>query len=698
MLAATSPSEEALPRLREDLNFADAGFDISGDRGTIIYDPVQHSFVRLSSASSDLLGVFRGEELTTGQRSSSDEIGDLAGFLNASGLLQPKAGAALKLEAERVRRTKSLSSQFLHNYISFRLPLFNPEPFLDWSLPIARLLATRFVFICILIFSVVGIYFASQQWDHFLGMLHSSYSLSGAASFAVTMVVLKIFHELGHAYVARHFGCRVPSIGIAFMVLTPMLYTDASDAWRLKSRRQRVLIGAAGIIVELGIAAVALFLWAFLPDGAARGIAFFVAVTAWIMSVLVNLSPFMRFDGYHILVDVLSMHSLGPRGFALANWQLREFLFKPNMPPPEFFAPGLHRFLVCFAYATWVYRLTLFLGIAYLIYTMFPKAAGIALGAVEIHFFILRPILKELREWRTMGLNTMFMTPRGKTTAAILAALVMLALLPLDRHVHVPAVLLPVQDAKLYPPEAAMILQVSAKPGDSVVEGQILGRLFVPDIADLQRIGQLRLEVTEGRLLRVAADARDLAERRVLEQEREAAVKELEGLRQRGEMLVLHAPISGTLTGDAISLRERQWVGANELLFHIVDRNKGLIIGLVAEREAGRVAQGAEVSFVAQDGLRRASSGVLKEAGLPGAEGLAATYLSSQFGGPIAVNPAPQGGFEPMTGRIPLVIATDSPAAETALTGTAKIAAEPQSFAGFLLGRMVTVVMRESGF
>ncbi len=698
MLAASQPPQESPPRLRRDLSFADAGYDITGDRGTIIYDPVQHNFVRLSSAASALLGFFKDDGTVRGHKPPTEDIEALAGFLETSGLLQPKPGVAARLEANRLRRSKSLAARFLHNYISFRLPLFNPEPFLDLTLPLARLLASRGVFICVLILSILGIYLASRQWDHFFGMLVSSYSLAGAAAFAMTMVVLKIFHELGHAYVARHYGCRVPSIGVAFMVLTPMLYTDASDAWRLQSRRQRVMIGAAGIMVELCIAAVALFFWVFLPDGAARGIAFFVAVSAWIMSVLVNLSPFMRFDGYHILVDALGMHSLGPRSFALANWQLREFLFKPDEPPPEFFAPGLHRFLVCFAYCTWIYRLTLFLGIAYLIYTMFPKAAGIALAAVEIHFFILRPILKELREWQAMGLKQLILTRRGIATGVVVLAAVVLSVLPLDRNVHVPAVFLPFADAKIYPPEPALILEILAKPGEPVAEGQILARLLVPDISHLQRIGQLRLEVTEARLLRVAADAQDLAERRVLQQEREAALTELDGLHRRGEKLVLRAPIAGTLTADAAPFREGQWVGSGELLFHIVDRRQGRIVGLVAEREAGRVSQGAEVSFIAEDGMRPIVRGRVNEAGLPGAEGLAASYLSSQYGGPIAVNPSQQGGFEPMTGRIPLAIATDFSAPESAVTGTAKIAAEHQSFAGFLLGRIVTVVMRESGF
>jgi putative peptide zinc metalloprotease protein len=354
--------------------------------------------------------------------------------------------------------------------------------------------------------------------------------------------------------------------------------------------------------------------------------------------------------------------------------------------------------LVSFACATWLYRLSLFLGIALLIYMMFPKAAGLPLAAVEVHFFILRPILREMKEWHGMGLKKLFLTSRALVTGAVVLAAAILSLLPLDRHVLVPSIFVPAKEARLFSAEPAIVLKLEAKAGDHVQQGQLLARLFVPDIGHLQRIAQLRLKISEERLQRVAADVKDLAEVRVLEQERMTILAELAGLHERNELLFVRAPMEGVLSGDASPLREGQWVGQQDLLFHVADPRQGRIIGLVAEREAGRLLQGAAVSFVSVDGMRFAISGVVTQAGMPGAEGFAAGYLSSQFGGPIAVNTTAQGEFEPMTGRIPLMIATDSTAPEIALTGTAKIAAEPQSFASFLLGRLVTVMMRESGF
>ena len=142
--------------------------------------------------------------------------------------------------------------------------------------------------------------------------------------YLITLVFVKSLHELGHAFVSKYFGCRVSSIGIAFLVFFPFLYTDTSDAWRLRDHKDRLLINFAGILTELHLALISTFLWAILPDGGLKSVTFFIATTSWISSLAINVSPFMRFDGYYVFSDWLKAENLQPRSFALARWQLRE--------------------------------------------------------------------------------------------------------------------------------------------------------------------------------------------------------------------------------------------------------------------------------------------------------------------------------------------------------------------------------------
>ena len=98
---------------------------------------------------------------------------------------------------------------------------------------------------------LIGLYLVSRQWDEFLATFAGLWSIEGALSFAVAIVFVKVLHELGHAYTAVNYGCRVPAMGVAFMVMTPILYTDVTDAWRLGSRRSRLAIDSAGVVAEL---------------------------------------------------------------------------------------------------------------------------------------------------------------------------------------------------------------------------------------------------------------------------------------------------------------------------------------------------------------------------------------------------------------------------------------------------------------
>ena len=97
----------------------------------------------------------------------------------------------------------------------------------------------------------------------------------------LTLVFVKCLHELGHAYIAKYYGCRVSAIGIAFLVFFPFLYTDTTDAWRLRNHKERLLINFAGVLTELHLALIATFVWGMLlPEGGLKSVAFFIATTS----------------------------------------------------------------------------------------------------------------------------------------------------------------------------------------------------------------------------------------------------------------------------------------------------------------------------------------------------------------------------------------------------------------------------------
>ena len=190
-------------------------------------------------------------------------------------------------------------------------------------------------------------------------------------------------------------------MGIAFLVMWPVAYTDTNESWRLTDnpptpcdRLRRPLSQNSSLPHGPP------WPWAFLPDGGLRSSAFVLATTSWIATLAVNASPFMRFDGYFILSDALDMPNLHNRSFALARWKMRELLFGLGDPKPEHFASQKEAALVAFAWVVWIYRLVVFLGIAALVYGFFIKAVGIFLFLVEIVWFVSLPIYNELKVWK----------------------------------------------------------------------------------------------------------------------------------------------------------------------------------------------------------------------------------------------------------------------------------------------------------
>lgn len=281
------------------------------------------------------------------------------------------------------------------------------------------------------------------------------------------MLVSKLAHELGHGLTAKRFGCKVPTVGVAFMVLWPVLYTDTADAWKLRSRRQRLAIGVAGMAPELSLAAAATLVWSFLPDGPLRSAAFVMATSTWLLTLAVNLNPFMRFDGYMLLSDLWDVPNLQERSFALARWRIREALFGFGDPMPELMPDGRRRRLILYAVGTWVYRLFLFLGIALLVYHIFFKLLGLFLFAIEIWWFILRPVVTELKSWAGRRGDLRLNRRTAVTFAAGVLALAGL-FVPWRTQVAAPALVQPATQATLYAPAPARVTELAVREGDRV--------------------------------------------------------------------------------------------------------------------------------------------------------------------------------------------------------------------------------------
>jgi putative peptide zinc metalloprotease protein len=517
-----------LPPLREEVSIFSGPSTHAGAPTWTLRDPTRNRFYRLGWEEFEILSRWdSGDVDTLIHRVNAEttltiepqDAEDLIQFLLAYDLFSLSGSQATSRLVEKAERQRETWAQWLlHNYLFTRIPLIRPDRFLTSAYPYIRFLYSRTVAIAILIIGVTGIYLIARQWDVFLNTFVDLFSVQGAVWFGATLVCLKVVHELGHAFTAKRYGCRIPQIGVALLVMVPMLYSDVNDAWKLTSRSQRLAIGLAGVTAELCCAAIAACAWGFLPIGPARSVAFLVATSTWVTTLLINLSPFMRYDGYFVLSDWLETPNLHTRSFALARWFMRESLLGLGDSPPEYQPAARRRFMIAFAYLTWIYRFSLFIGIALIVYHFAVKIVGIAMLVTELGFFIVRPIFNEAWVWwkRRMDLRW-----NRRTVLSLVAVASVLALLfvPWKSGIEAPAVLKSKQHIDVFLPEfGARIRRVDVAEGAPVEKGAPLLQLASPDLDAKIDEAKSELSILEWQMGAKGMDAALLARSQVTEE------------------------------------------------------------------------------------------------------------------------------------------------------------------------------------
>ncbi|WP_171016577.1 efflux RND transporter periplasmic adaptor subunit [Pseudomonas sp. D(2018)] len=696
-----------LPALRPDLQLSPAAPALDGAPQWTLADPLSGRYFKLGAAAVRLLRhwalgdpqrVLEAANTEPGLPLGKEEIEELLRFLGNHDLitgLDDAQRASYAVKATSVRQ--SPWKKVLHQYLFFRIPLWRPDAFLNRAWPVLERNGRWLLRWGLPLVFALGLFLVARDWQRFIATFPHLFSLGGALAFGVALTFAKLCHEFGHAFMAKRAGCRVQSMGLAFMVLLPMFYTDVSDAWRVNDRRSRLLIGAGGVLAELVLAVLALLAWSLLPDGPARTSAFMLASATWITTVIINLNPFMRFDGYFLLSDLWGVENLQARAFALCRWRLRETLFGYGEPMPEPWQPAMARRLIVWGYGSWLWRAVLFFGIALAVYHLFFKVLGIFLMLVELVWFIGLPIWRELGEWWQRRDQA---EPRKVVLIGFgLAVLLALLALPWRASVEVPALLEASRATTLHAPVAARLKALHVKDGQAVEEGELLLELESPDLDARQSIVRREIEILQLQLRRQAGRSETAADAGIIEQQLAEAVAEYRGLAAQRERLQLRAPQTGVVRDLLRDLIPGRWLNPGEPLARVVEPGLRLR-GYLAEEELWRVEPGAEGRFIADDPARPALPVRLDEVDATGVAYLELEALSSDHHGPIAVRRDAQQRAEPVQAQygVRLSLLDDAIHPAQPLRGVVVLDGEGQSLLGAAWRKLAALGVRESGF
>lgn len=595
-----------LPELREDLQILEGPKQEDGSDGWMIYDPLRNCYFSLGLKGIRLIRAWKSNcEINTfihyvgdhfNLDVSKEEVEGFIGFLQVNELIVVKNRGELNYLARKGMTKKNWLSWIIHNYLFIKIPLIRPDALLESAVPWVNNLLDRRLIYLVRILGVIGVFLVIRQWEEFKSTFLYFFSWNGFAFYLITLLFIKSGHELAHAFAAKRRGCKVSSMGVAFLVLFPVLYTDTTDAWRLKKHRERLAIVIAGVKFEIHIAMLATFCWSFLPDGIARSAAFFIATTSWVTSLAVNLSPFMRFDGYYFLSDWLKAENLQPRAFAMGRWGLREWLFGFKENPPESLSIARRRIFIGYAWCTWVYRFFLFLGIALLVYYFVFKVLGIILFFIEIIWFILLPVYSEILQWYKRRANISWNYYTVRTVFLLFPSLVLISV-PWANSLAFQAVVVPHKMIDIYPPASSRITHIGVDPGDQVQTGDVLFVLDSPVLKKEYQLLHQQVILKRKLLKRQAGSDVNRASLEVIKKQIEELNSRLNGVRSKIQRLTITAPYSGRITKVA-NFHNGMWIPRNKPIAVLASDTEVKIHAMIPEDLLYKISLGAQALFI----------------------------------------------------------------------------------------------------
>jgi len=594
--------------LRKGITVTFNDYDKDNKPHWMLHDPGRNKFYIIGWQEYEILNRWHLEkpELivsainaeTTLEIELSDVISFFS-FLKQHYLLQQSGYEIHKIAAEqKLFKDDNKISWLIGHYLFFKIPLVHPDHFLTKTKKIADVVFSRYTLYLMTALAVIAVYQLSTQWDEFIHSFPTILSWKGLFFYFIAFTGTKLIHELGHAYMCKRYGVPVPSLGVAFLVFWPVLYTDTTLSWRLNSK-QRLRISMAGIWAETYVVIIAALFWSTTHNTTLQTICFLIISINWIASILINISPFMRFDGYFILSDLLHMPNLQPRAFALTRWQLRRWLFNWPDPPPEKYSKRLHYFLVIYSLITWIYRLGLYLGIALLVYHFIFKIIGIILFLIEINYFVLAPFISEARYFYTYKDKFTF-NKHTIYTMSIAGFAFLIFILPLKQSIELPATL-SYSHEFIYAPDNGILLNKLPAAGTQVKNGDAIATLVSPELNHAMQLLILQYNQKLGELRRSAINQKYVSEKNILLSDIRSQQSEYRKLYLQNQKLHIKAPFDGIIIEASTHLNPGEVIKKGEWLGDIINLKSTEIEGFAAQIDIGKVHVGSSGVFYPHD-------------------------------------------------------------------------------------------------
>lgn len=548
---------ELLPRLRKHAHLTRQVY--RGEIWYVLHDSASGKSHRFSPQAYRFIGLMDNQRtvdqiwniiLEDGgdDAPSQDEVIKLLGQLHAADALICNSHPDADELFRRFRRQKDAKlRQRLLTPLAIRIPLFDPEQFLNRTYRFVAPFFTRLGSLIWLMTIIVAAVLAGSHWESLTAdIVDRALTPTNLLILWLTYPLVKALHELGHGYAVKFAGGEVHEIGLMVLVLMPVPYVDASSAWAIQNKWQRMLIGAAGILVELFLGAIALFVWINAEPGLAKAFAYNVMLICGVSTLLFNGNPLLKFDGYYVLSDAIETPNLAQRSNQFLGYLAKRFFFR--MPDIE--SPATNRgeqvWFTLYGTSAFVYRMfIMFVIVLYIGAKYFAVGVVLALWSLSTQIFL--PLIKNvsgvLREARAIGSHHRA-SANGFVAIALLSALTLFV--PLPFWTVTDGVIWPGDKNRLRAGTDGFVSEIVAADGSFVSEGEVLIKMTDPLLESQLEVLTATVRGLEGQLM--LARATDRVQVALIREELESAQADLNRMRERVDNLVIKSHMAGTMT------------------------------------------------------------------------------------------------------------------------------------------------------
>ena len=618
----------------------------------ILQDQQTGRFHSLSTLSNLMVCLMDGRRTmqdiweAAGRRSADDpptqdETIQLLSQLHAADLLQGRFPPDFDEMAERSESAAQRRMvQQLRNPMAVRIPLFDPNRWLDLTAPFVRPLFSVAGFIAWLALIIAGFILAVLHWPELTADV--SDRVLSAGNVAVIMCVypvVKSLHEAGHAYATKIWGGEVHEVGLMLLVFIPVLYVDASASAAFHQKRRRIIVGAAGILVEMALAAIATILWVRGSPGLGRSIAFNVMLIGGVSTLLFNGNPLLRFDGYYILSDLIEIPNLATRANAYIFYELQRRLFRIDDIVSPVVTLSECKWLIGYAILSFLYRMTVSLGIALFLATKLV-VVGLVMAIWSVVAIAVLPILKGLNflatSSRLLGKRRRAITIVSALAAAALAALF---LIPLPYSTVAEGVIVVPDHSEVRARTEGFVDRVLVASGSAVGPHQTLVALEDPTLEAKVAVLEAELDETRQRLEKVQMI--DLVQARMFKEQAAHLAERVAAIRKQQHDLDIDSDQGGRFLVESAEDLPGRYLKRGELLGYVVPDTTPVIRVLAPQGDVeliSRPTTGVEARLA--DDLDRAIPARILRTAPAAQQDVPSLALTTRGGGSIALDPS----------------------------------------------------------